>query len=74
MSDIKIIIPGAAGLVGQNLIIALKQAGYRNLVAIDKHRANLAVLRSLHPDIAIIEADVSAPGPWQEQCRGAEVV
>ena len=36
----KIIIPGAAGLVGQNLIVFLKKAGYTNLVAIDKHKHN----------------------------------
>ena len=31
VTDKKIIIPGAAGLVGQNLIIALKEKGYKNM-------------------------------------------
>ena len=31
MTNQKIVITGAAGLVGQNLIIQLKQAGFKNL-------------------------------------------
>ena len=37
-------ITGAAGLVGQNLVTLLLEEGYRNIVAIDKHRTNLATL------------------------------
>ena len=33
----KIVITGGAGLVGQNLIVRLKQRGFTHLVAIDKH-------------------------------------
>ena len=36
----KIILPGGAGLVGQNLVIQLKNRGYQNIVVLDKHRAN----------------------------------
>lgn len=61
----KIILPGAAGLVGQNLIVFLKQAGYTNLVAIDKHRHNTQMLATLHPDITVIEADLAEKGNWQ---------
>lgn len=70
----KLIIPGAAGLVGQNLIIALKDKGYRNIVAIDKHPENTQILRQLHPGIEIIEADISYPGDWQQACAGGDVV
>jgi nucleoside-diphosphate-sugar epimerase len=70
----KIIIPGAAGLVGQNLIVFLKQAGYTNLVAIDKHPHNTRMLAELHPDINVIEADLAESGPWQQQFEQAEVV
>lgn len=70
----KILIPGAAGLVGQNLIVFLKQAGYNNLVAIDKHPHNTRMLAELHPDITVIEADLAESGPWQQQFDGAEVV
>ncbi|MDH5570985.1 MAG: NAD-dependent epimerase/dehydratase family protein [Gammaproteobacteria bacterium] len=70
----KIIIPGAAGLVGQNLVVQLKDKGYKNLVAIDKRRDNIEILREIHPDITIIEADVSEPGSWQDSLANADVV
>jgi nucleoside-diphosphate-sugar epimerase len=56
----RIIILGAAGLVGQNLIIQLKTSGYNNLVAIDKHKTNLGILSALHNDIVCIEADLAS--------------
>ena len=43
----KIVVLGAAGLVGKNLIVELKAQGYRQLVAIDKHAHNLGVLAQL---------------------------
>ena len=61
----RIVITGAAGLVGQNLIVLLRQAGCANIVAIDKHPHNTGVLRRLHPEITVIEADLAAPGDWQ---------
>ncbi len=70
----KIIIPGAAGLVGQNLIVFLKQAGYTNLIAIDKHPHNTRMLAELHPDITVIEADLAESGPWQQQFENADVL
>lgn len=70
----KIILPGAAGLVGQNLIVFLKQAGYTNLVAIDKHHHNTRMLARLHPDITVIEADLADAGNWQEHFADAAVV
>ena len=73
-TNMKLIIPGAAGLVGQNLIVALKEKGYKNIVAIDKHPENTAILRQLNPDIEVIEADVSYPGSWQQRCAGGDVI
>lgn len=70
----KIMIPGAAGLVGQNLIIQLKNRGYANLVAIDKHHENIKVLKQLHPEIVIIEADLAEHGLWEDSFEGADVV
>ncbi|HDS1330080.1 TPA: NAD-dependent epimerase/dehydratase family protein, partial [Stenotrophomonas maltophilia] len=55
----KIVLTGAAGLVGQNLIVEMKQQGYTRLVAIDKHAHNLEILRSLHPDVETILADLA---------------
>jgi len=70
----KIIIPGAAGLVGQNLIVQLKKRGYTNLTAIDKHTNNLKVLKELHPDVKAIEADLAEHGEWEKSFEGADVV
>jgi nucleoside-diphosphate-sugar epimerase len=70
----KIVLTGAAGLVGQNLIPRLKARGYTDIVAIDKHPANIEILRRLHPDIQIIEADLAVSDQWQEGVRGCEVV
>lgn len=73
-TEMKLIIPGAAGLVGQNLIIALKEKGYTNIVAIDKHPDNIKILAELHPELEIIEADISNPGDWQQHCQGGDAV
>jgi nucleoside-diphosphate-sugar epimerase len=70
----KIVITGAAGLVGQNLIVELKSQGFTRLVAIDKHAYNMGILRDLHPDVAAIEADVAIPGAWEEAFAGASCV
>jgi len=69
--DKKIVITGAAGLVGQNLIVELKTQGYTNLVAIDKHEYNLGILRKLHPDVHTILADVAEHGDWEASFDGA---
>jgi len=70
----KIVLTGAAGLVGQNLIVELKAQGYTRLVAIDKHRHNLAILRHLHPDVEAIDADLAEPGTWHEAFADAACV
>lgn len=70
----RIVLTGAAGLVGQNLIVELKRQGYSNLVAIDKHAYNLGILRSLHPGLEAIEADLAVPGAWQDAFEGSECV
>lgn len=70
----KIILPGGAGLVGQNLVARLKDKGYRNLVVLDKHTNNVGVLRRIQPDITVEQVDVSQPGNWQQHFDGADVV
>lgn len=68
-----VVVTGAAGLVGQNLVPRLKEQGVR-IIAIDKHHANTATLRRLHPDITVIEADLAEPGDWQTAFAGADVL
>ncbi|RTZ43431.1 NAD-dependent epimerase/dehydratase family protein [Candidimonas sp. SYP-B2681] len=74
MQNQKIILPGGAGLVGQNLVAQLKRNGYTNLVVLDKHRANLEVLRKFHPDIVIEYADLAEHGDWEKHFEGADAV
>lgn len=71
---LRIVLTGAAGLVGQNLVVELKAQGYRNLVAIDKHAHNLAILGRLHPEVETVLADLAEPGPWQEHFTAADCV
>jgi nucleoside-diphosphate-sugar epimerase len=70
----KIIIPGGAGLVGQNLVAHLKRNGYENLVVLDKHRKNLDILKKQHPDIIAEHADLAEIGPWQKHFANADVI
>lgn len=67
----KIVITGAAGLVGQNLIVELERQGYTRLVAIDKHEYNLDILRKLHPGVVAIHADLAEAGDWMDAFDGA---
>ncbi len=73
MSD-RIVITGAAGLVGQNLIQRLKQHGHSNIVGIDKSERNSAILRELHPDIEVIVADLAQDDGWQDQLAGVSAL
>jgi nucleoside-diphosphate-sugar epimerase len=70
----KIIIPGGAGLVGQNLVARLKAKGYTNIVVLDKHLRNLEVLRKVQPDIKTVHADLAMPGVWVRHFKAADVV
>ena len=72
--DDRIVLTGAAGLVGQNLAVELRAQGFTQLVAIDKHARNLAVLRELNPGVETIEADLAEPGAWSAAFAGAAAV
>jgi nucleoside-diphosphate-sugar epimerase len=61
----RVIVTGAAGLVGQNLVLMLHERGYRDLVAIDKHAGNLEVLKTLVPAARTVCADLAEPGEWE---------
>ena len=74
----KIVVTGAAGLVGQNLIqrLVARQAGSQGvrIVAIDKQPHNTALLRKLHPGVEVIEADLAQPGAWEQAFSGADAL
>jgi nucleoside-diphosphate-sugar epimerase len=61
----RIVVTGAAGLVGQNLVLMLRERGYRDIVAIDKLAGNLEVLRGLVPEARIVVGDLAEPGEWE---------
>jgi nucleoside-diphosphate-sugar epimerase len=62
----RVIVTGAAGLVGQNLILMLAERGYTDIVAMDKHAHNLEILRSHVPGVKAVVADLAEPGPWED--------
>jgi len=74
MNNKKVILPGGAGLVGQNLVARLIARGYTNIVVIDKHQTNLSTLKEVHPVVTVVLADISRPGDWQNFFLDAEVV
>ena len=70
----KIVITGAAGLVGQNLVTLLADRPDLDLVAIDRHAHNLGVLARLRPKVTAVEADLAEPGAWQSHFTGADAL
>jgi len=70
----KIVITGAAGLVGQNLVVQLEEQGYQNIVAIDKQADNLAILQQWHPQVRTVVADLAKSGPWVDNFAQASCV
>ncbi len=70
----RIIIPGGAGLVGQNLIVKLKESGYTDIVAIDKHPTNTLTLKKLHPDIKVYHSDLVTDTDWHESITDESII
>jgi len=70
----KVVITGAAGLVGQNLVARLKNRSGLTLVGIDKHIENVALFRRVHPEVEIILADLSMPSDWADLLSGVDAV
>ena len=70
----RIVLLGGAGLVGQNLTIKLIEAGYQNLLVVDKSSTNLGVLSGLHPEVGTCFADISEEDHWAESLGGDDVI
>ncbi len=70
----RVLLPGGAGLVGQNLVACLRSHGYTDIVVIDKHERNLAVLRKVQPDVLVEYADLAKRGEWECHFKDADVV
>jgi len=70
----RIVVTGAAGLVGQNVIARLKAMPGMTIIGIDRHPANTALLRRLHPEVTVIEADLAQESSWTDAIMGADAV
>lgn len=70
----RIVVTGAAGLVGQNLVARLKSRTNIELIGIDKHAGNSRLFREIHPSVQLIEADLSKAGSWQDCFEGADTI
>lgn len=70
----RIIVTGAAGLLGQNLITELVMQGYENILAIDKDADNLEILHKLHPQVKCVLADLSENGNWVEEFSEKDIL
>ena len=67
----KVIVTGAGGLVGQNLMFELENY---DVTAISKSAESLAVLKSHHPNVSVIAADLAESGDWEKSFKGADVL
>jgi nucleoside-diphosphate-sugar epimerase len=66
----KIVLTGGAGLVGLNLVVELRAAGYERIVVVDKLRENLELLGRIHPEVRTVHADLAEPGGWESELAG----
>jgi nucleoside-diphosphate-sugar epimerase len=69
----RILVAGAAGMVGQNLVPLLRARGDA-VVALDKHPENLALLERLNPGVETVLTDLSEPGDWMDRFAGVDAV
>jgi nucleoside-diphosphate-sugar epimerase len=69
-----VLITGAAGLVGQNLIASLMKSNQYTLVGVDKHTKNLSILQSSHPNLTLVNADLSEAGLWETYAKEADII
>ena len=70
----RIIVTGAAGLLGQNLITELVLQGFEDILAIDKDQVNLDILHKLHPQVKCLQADLSEKGSWEDEFKDKDIL
>ncbi|HEY2122654.1 MAG TPA: NAD(P)-dependent oxidoreductase [Chthoniobacterales bacterium] len=75
----KIVITGAAGLVGQNLIPRLMARNFTEIVAIDKHPTNVRILEKYHPTIRVLNQDLAerssnGANGWEIEMAGCQAL
>ena len=67
-------ITGGAGLVGQNLVLKLMSSRANEVIVLDKHQHNTALLTERHPDIIAEVVDMAEPGHWVRHFKGVDTV
>ncbi len=73
----KIIITGAAGLVGMNLLAMMHENGFsknNTLIAIDKNSNNIRLAKRLFPEVRFFVSDLSVIGDWDKHFNDADIV
>ena len=71
----KILLTGATGFVGQQLVPYLHQAGhYLTLLVRDTTKADRLFPASAFPNLTAIAYDATASGDWQDQLDGQDAV
>lgn len=74
----RIVITGAAGLVGQNLVPRLISSGFTDIVAIDKHPTNTAIFEANYPTVRMLRNDLAAngtgPGQWEPELANCDAL
>lgn len=68
----KLVVCGAAGFVGQNLIPLLKKKF--KIIAIDKHFHNLNLLKTLNPEVETVYSDLAEKTKWTSTFKDADCV
>ena len=74
MSERRIVVTGAAGLVGQNLVPRLLRSGFGAITGIDKHPTNTPTLAATHPAVHVIHADLAKEDTWQDCLAGCSAL
>lgn len=69
----KVVITGGAGLVGQNLVLMLRERGFDNIHVIDKHLINLQLLSKLNPGVNTHCVDIAQLGAWADVFDGCDI-
>jgi nucleoside-diphosphate-sugar epimerase len=67
----RVVVTGAAGLVGRNLLPRLTARGF-DVVALDKHPQTAELLAGIDPGIRVVKADLACDDGWQESLSGAD--
>ena len=73
----KIIITGAAGEVGLNTLVLLKENSdikKYDIIAIDKNLHNLSLLKKLFPEVKTVNADLVNSSTWEKYFKNAYLV